>query len=285
MKNRSQELLKRRSTVFEKRKVREKNEVERLFSRISESLSLLDKLVSQVERECEIYCKPTFKSRADIARRIEGLKYEIAVNLTKAKGIMDYFSQNYRKSINYVLVESIGVHFHYKIDGLIQRLNQSVSKIEGAREGEAEGEVTNEPGIEGVYKSVYYISTIIRELKSVVISQTDKIERLDVAMEYVSNSAYKSINEIESISPFGSQIKNRIISVLFCSILLLVGLSTIKAYAQSTRRTNREKRTKRENYSPLVTGEGAGFRLGIKEARHNQYFLSPYSAITHQKNK
>ncbi|KAI5189202.1 hypothetical protein NEMIN01_0368 [Nematocida minor] len=244
--NRSQDLLKKRGSIFEKRKAKEKNEVQHLFSKISGNLAMLDGLVSQVEKECTLYCIPTFNSKIEIVKRIEGLKYEIAVNLTKAKGIMDHFSSSFKKSINHILVESVGVHFHYKIDKIIARMNESLRKIEAAREEEAQMEEKteeqgNKAGIESVYKSVYYINTIIRELKTVVISQSDKIERLDMAMDHVSSSAYKSINEISSISTFGSHMKNRIISVLFCSILVLVVLSTIKAYAHSSSRIKQRK--------------------------------------------
>lgn len=260
MKNRSQELLKKRGLVFEKRRIKEKNEVEVLFSKISSSLSLLDHLVTDVEKECTVYCRPTFKSRIETARKIEKLKYEVAVNLTKAKGVMDYFAQNYKKSINYVLVESIGVHFHYKIDGLIGRLNQSLAAIENIRNREDSPGPNDTTGVEGVYKSVYYISTIIRELKTVVVSQSDKIERLDMAMEHVSSSAYKSIHEIGSISTFGSHIKNRIISVLFCSILVLVAVSTIKAYSQSTRKSKAVEKNRDQSRESTL------FRLGVREA-------------------
>ncbi|KAH9387288.1 uncharacterized protein NEMAJ01_2184 [Nematocida major] len=239
MKNRSREFLKKRGALFEKRKTKEKNEVELLFGKISESLSLLESLTSRVEKECALYCIPSFKSKTDVVRRIESLKCEIALNLTKAKGIMDHFSTAYRKSINHVLVESIGVHFHYKIDAILARMNDSLQRIEGSRELlSAEGKST----VESVYKSVFYINTIIKELKAVVISQSDKIERLDTAMEYVSSSAKKSAGEISSIATFGSHAKNRIISVLFFCILVLVALSTMKAYMHSAKARRREKR-------------------------------------------
>lgn len=232
MKNRSKEFLKKRGTLFESKKSKEKNEVHVLFSKISENLSSLEQLVEKVEKECKLYCVPTFKSKLEIVKRIEILKYEIALLITKSKGILDYFSNHFKKSINYQLVESVALHFHYKLDIIIKRINESVIKIENIKSTYSK---SDEIGVESVYKSVYYINTVIIELKTLVISQSDKIERLDVAMEYVSNSAYKSVNEISSISVFGSQLKNRIITVLFCCILVLVLLSTLKAYMHSVR--------------------------------------------------
>ncbi|EIJ87507.1 hypothetical protein NEPAR06_0088 [Nematocida parisii] len=250
MRNRSEELKRRRGILYEKRRIKEKTEVEVLFGKISENLSKLEELVISVEKECSIYCIPSFESKGKTIAKIEQMKYEISIVLTKSKGILDYFSQNFKKSINYTLVESISVHFHYKIDRLINRMNASMANIEKIKEPSTEQKSTN--GAESVYKSVYHITELIRELKTVVISQSDKIERLDIAMDYVSNSANKSVNEIANISVFGSHIKNRIISVLFSCIFVLVVLSTLKAYSHSMKYTRTPSKPKITNQNEFT---------------------------------
>ncbi|KAI5185356.1 hypothetical protein NEHOM01_0771 [Nematocida homosporus] len=234
MKNRSLEYLSLRPITYESAQRREKDEVEEFFTKITGRLTKLKELVDGVEKECVLYCIPSFKSKIEIVKRIEAYRYKIAVALTKAKGVMEQFSEKYQKSINAGLVESMGVHFHFKLDGLITRMNEALQKIEEKREGLAGTESDplfseSSSSVEGVYKSVYFISTLIRELKTVVLSQSEKIERLDIAMDRVTYSAEKSSKEIASLSAFGSHIKNRIITVLFCSIFVLIVLSAIKA--------------------------------------------------------
>ncbi|KAI5167002.1 hypothetical protein NEIRO03_2021 [Nematocida sp. AWRm78] len=251
MRNRSEELKRRRGILYEKRRIKEKTEVEVLFGKISENLSKLEELVISVEKECSMYCIPSFESKGKTIAKIEQMKYEISIVLTKSKGILDYFSQNFKKSINYTLVESISVHFHYKIDRLINRMNASMANIEKIKEPSST-EQKSINGAESVYKSVYHITELIRELKTVVISQSDKIERLDIAMDYVSNSANKSVNEIANISVFGSHIKNRIISVLFSCIFVLVVLSTLKAYSHSMKYTRTPSKPKITNQNEFT---------------------------------
>ncbi|OAG30842.1 hypothetical protein NEIG_00326 [Nematocida sp. ERTm5] len=251
MRNRSEELKRRRGILYEKRRIKEKTEVEVLFGKISENLSKLEELVISVEKECSMYCIPSFESKGKTIAKIEQMKYEMSIVLTKSKGILDYFSQNFKKSINYTLVESISVHFHYKIDRLINRMNASMANIEKIKEPSST-EQKSINGAESVYKSVYHITELIRELKTVVISQSDKIERLDIAMDYVSNSANKSVNEIANISVFGSHIKNRIISVLFSCIFVLVVLSTLKAYSHSMKYTRTPSKPKITNQNEFT---------------------------------
>jgi len=234
MKNRSMEYLSKRNAVFIREKTREQNEIEEFFIRIAKELQKLNELVEKVEKECKLYCVPSFLSKTEIVKRIDLLRYEIALNLTKSKGVMEMFSQKYSRSINNSLTDSVASHFHYKLDSLVSRMNESLQKIEQKKTELSEKSsffTQNEKNsIEGVYKSVYFISSVIRELKSVIISQSEKIERLDSVMDAISHSSEKSKKEIVSISAFGSQVKNRIITVLFCSIFILVVLSSIKVY-------------------------------------------------------
>ncbi|KAI5189564.1 hypothetical protein NECID01_0587 [Nematocida sp. AWRm77] len=236
MRNRSLEYLTRRGTSLKRKKTHEQKEIEEVFSQISSELESLKELVGKVEKECMLYCAPGFTSKAGIAKRIDEHRYAIAVTLSKAKGLMETFSQTYEKSFNPSLINSISTHFHYKLDALVFQMNGSLCCIEEARTafpdlGERVPSDSDKATIEGVYKSVYFITTVIRELKSVVLSQSDKIERLDCAMDLVAHSAKKSSKEISSISTFGSQIKNRVITVLFFSIFILIVLSTLKAYS------------------------------------------------------
>ncbi|OAG31969.1 hypothetical protein NEDG_00444 [Nematocida displodere] len=227
MRNRSREYLSQRR--LEASEAKEKNDLEVFFLRIGSLLKDLDDSVGCVEKECLAYSIPRFTSKQDIVQRIEQLKYQVALKLTKAKTVMSEFSAKYHRSINSSLVESIGVHFHYKLDLMIVRTNASLRRIEQAKASHSERE-SSSASLEGVYKSVYFISSIIRELKGVVLSQSEKIERLDTAMDRVTDSARKTSGEISSISTFGSQVKNRIITLLFFSILVLILLSAIKAY-------------------------------------------------------
>ncbi|KAI5170849.1 hypothetical protein NEFER03_0308 [Nematocida sp. LUAm3] len=232
MKNRSMAYLRKRPALFERERLREKSEVEEFFVGISKRLRMLKNLVQRVEEECAAYCVPSFKSKKEIAKKIEVLRYEIAIELAKAKGTMEQFTQKYKESLNHSLVESIGTHFHYTLDGLVGRLHSSLEEIE--KEKKTHSPVQSLPSessssVEGVYRSVYFISTIIKELKTVILSQTDKIDRLDVAMDTVSLSSEKSTKEIVTLSTFGSHVKNRVITILFLSIFILIVLSAIKA--------------------------------------------------------
>ncbi|KAI5181958.1 hypothetical protein NEOKW01_2108 [Nematocida sp. AWRm80] len=239
MKNRSQEYISKRNILYKHYSQKEMSEVEKLFSKIAEELSTLKILVDSVEKECLLYCIPTFASKGMISDRITSLRYKIALTLTRSKGIMEEFSTKYKRSINHSLVESIGTHFHFKLDHLISRMNKALEKIEESRDQLTERTTdkrlpNDKASVEEVYKSVFFITNIIRELKSVVLSQSDKIERLDTLMDTVTHGAEKTKKEITSISTFGSQIKNRIITILFLSIFVLIVLSTIKAYSQSS---------------------------------------------------
>ncbi|KFG27399.1 uncharacterized protein NESG_00477 [Nematocida ausubeli] len=232
MRNRSEELKKKRVILYEKIKIKEKTEVQFLFSRISNSLIQLEELIISVEKECIKYSIPRFTSKSQIIDKIEENKQNITVILTKARAALDYFSQKFHKSINHGLVESISIHFQYKIDTLIKRMHISLQEIEKIQTKHIQMH-KDTTGIDAVYKSVHIITELIRELKTVVISQSDKIDRLDVAMDYITTGSNKCVAEIGEISVFGSHIKNRIISVLFCCIFILVVLSTIKAYSHS----------------------------------------------------
>lgn len=227
MKNRSKEYLscRKKEKTLARAQAREADAMEEFFLRVSSKLSCIEQLVARVEKECGLYCIPSFKSKAGIAKRIAGLRSETALALARAKGVLEEFSGRCRRSINSALVEAVAVHFRFKLDRLISRMHLSLGQIDEARSAPS-----SSSSAEDVYKSVYYISGIIRELKGVVLSQSEKIERLDTAMDQATASAEKSKREISSLSAFGSHVKNRIITVLFFSIFILVVLSGLKAY-------------------------------------------------------
>lgn len=194
------------------------------------ALYRLDALVHEVERQCIAYCVPSFTAKTETARKIEELKYEISLGISRAKADMDAFMRAQGSTLDRSVLASIGTHFNYKLEIMVSRINASLGRIEAGRlptEQEADRGSAS-ASAESVYKSVHFISRIIAELKSLVVSQTDKIERLDMAMDKIAHGSSQTAKEISSISTFGSHVKNRIITVLFCSIMVLIVLSTLK---------------------------------------------------------
>lgn len=218
-------------------------EIQQLFMRASMWLIEIKVLVKAVRRECSTYCIPSFKSKAQIVSRIDSLKCQLMLSISKAEASLKRLTEAERAhTLSERLSHSINTHFRLKLDQMLAQVSLSLQEID--RERVTSGGIstpninstsidTTNTTTEEVYKSVHHICSTIKALKGVVLSQSEKIERLDMAMELATAAAEKSKREISSISSFGSHAKSRIISVLFFSILLLIVLSVIKAYMHS----------------------------------------------------
>lgn len=254
LRNRSTEYLRRRAEKYSEAVKREQSEVEKEFERISGEIERLNKSITGVEEMCKSYCLPSFESKRQSLKRIEELKYEVIKDLTKCKSVMKRFSEKHRKSLNTSLICSVRDHFNYKLDEIVSKLqrtqryltenmgsvrvfeeiDRAAEKREGGvelkMEGRKEGEVEESVGdVEKVHRSVYFLSSVIKDLKSVVLSQSEKIERLDFVMEGVFRNVENTYKQVSAIPTLNSKLKNRTIAVLVSLVVLLVVLSMIKA--------------------------------------------------------
>lgn len=259
LRNRSIEFINKRRERHALAAKREQTEVEKGFERITREVSRISKSIGEVEEQCRIYCLPSFKSKRDSLGKIETLKYEVARDLARCKAAMQAFSEQHKSTMNPSLIDSIRRHFNYKLDDIIGRLNgtqvlvsENMGKvsvfetIDRAAEAvashkasvhaekqeylqEEADEQESSKDIERIHKSIYFLSSIIKELRAVISSQSEKIERLDIVMDGISGHAQSTLKEVAAIPTLTSRLKNRLISILLLLILALVVLSIIKA--------------------------------------------------------
>jgi hypothetical protein len=86
--------------------------------------------------------------------------------------------------------------------------------------------------VEQIRKSIFYLTTLLLEMKMIVGSQTWKIDRVEFFVGMVNENLKGSNKELEEIPKRHNRIKNRIIYFLSITVVILTIFSLLKALKQ-----------------------------------------------------
>lgn len=199
------------------------NKIRRQLKEINEKMEVLKRLQKR-------QALPSFSYRREKKNEIMEIKTEIDITLV-----------NTEKTIKSIQIMPVKSYFVRKLQMLLldYRKNQQeyLRSIKNAQifddlENIEGNEITictsKQKRIDDVRKSIFFITTVLMEIKSLVIQQGDSIDRIDFNIEISNSTLGLSAREMRKIVKNRGTYKNRIIIVLISILIILLCISSGK---------------------------------------------------------
>lgn len=200
------------------------NKIKRNFINLDKSIDDLKKLQNKDNL-------PSFSLKNEVKSEIKKMKYEIEMKLvsleSEIKNIRILQARNFfvKKFQNLLLKYKSNQQEYLKNMKNLPVFNETVinsniTEIEAFRSKQVD--------IEDVRKSIFFITTVLLEMKNLLIQQRDSIDRIDYNMEISNNNLNKASHEILRIKKNNGKYKNKIITFLISFIIVLLFISLAK---------------------------------------------------------
>ncbi|ELQ74536.1 SNARE protein TLG2/Syntaxin 16 [Trachipleistophora hominis] len=223
--------------------------------KIRESLDYTTKQLFNLKLLQERQCLPSFSKRKQKREEINKLKNEIRVlivrlenylkeinglecTLVLKKRMKDYFAQN----VHSLLVEYREMQQKYlrKVKNL-----QIFDDLEDTRPFQPNNNQSQQlicqkkqNDIESIRSSLYFITSVLLEMKAIIASHSNMIDRIDYLVDEANSNLRMANKEIEKIPSKYGGLKDRFIVVLLFITVCLLLLLVLKIYRK---RLNLEK--------------------------------------------
>ncbi|KAM0675044.1 hypothetical protein GVAV_001383 [Gurleya vavrai] len=221
------------------------------FQKIDLTESIRSKLLKATDRlsslkgELERHCLPSFTNRKRKMAEIQKQKCDLNLNLLQIENLISHIEDviiplQIRSTMqNYFLnkLKTLLVQFRNVEENFLKKMNKV--KIFEELDYNNQIEQTNEiqemmlmkrmNDAEQIKRSIYFLTTMLMDVKLIVTSQTAKIDRIEVHMHEVEENIKATNIELKKIPKRHNKIKNRLIFILCACIIILIILSILKA--------------------------------------------------------
>lgn len=103
---------------------------------------------------------------------------------------------------------------------------------------------------EKIKQSIFFLTTMLMEIKLVVYAQREKLDRIDEYLDSANIEIEKTNNELKDIPKKHNRVKNRIVYFMTLFLVMLLFIAIVKAERTRSRRGRRNRRSSLINYIP-----------------------------------
>ncbi|EJW03819.1 hypothetical protein EDEG_01911 [Edhazardia aedis USNM 41457] len=231
-----------------KNQFNEKPETENFFDTLNGNLIDLQKHLHDLKLALEKHCIPSFSKRKKIKDEIDTKRCTLNFKIVQLENKISEIREKkcYSKKMLTILVDYYACKLNKTLVEYKNVEEKYLKKITTLKvfdecdydynDNDNDQQLVNEmilmkrsADAEHVRKVIFFITTMIMEMKMVVSAQNQKIDRIEVQFDTI-NENLKNTNVILAQMPRKhNRIKNRIISFLSFLVLILITLSILKA--------------------------------------------------------
>lgn len=212
--------------------------------KIRESIEFTKKQLFKLKLLQERQCLPSFSKRKQKKEEINRSKNELRMLLAKLEGNLkeivqfkytEYVKRKLRDhfacSVHAILLEFREIQQKYlkKIKDL-----QIFEDLEDIRPIQDDGRkilsLKKQNDIESVRDSLYFITSMLLEMKTIIASHTEMIDRIDFLLDETNDNLEQANKEIEKIPENYGGFKDKIILLLILVMALMLTILMLKFY-------------------------------------------------------
>lgn len=223
--------------------------------KIRESLDYTAKQLFNLKLLQERQCLPSFSKRKQKREEINKIKSEIRILIVRLEGYLKEINtlectttvrkrmkDHFATSVHSLLIEYREMQQKYlkKIKNL-----QIFDDLEDTRPVQPSNNLQQklfcekkQTDIESIRSSLYFITSVLLEMKTIIASHSNMIDRIDHLFDETNYNLRKANEEIEKVPSRYGGLKDRLIIVLVCVLICLMIIFTFRIYRK---RLNIEK--------------------------------------------
>ncbi|KAG0440284.1 t-SNARE affecting a late Golgi compartment protein 2 [Dictyocoela muelleri] len=199
------------------------NRIRRQLKELTEEINMLKTL--QVRQTL-----PSFSHRREKKNEIMEIKTEIDLKLVKVENEIKSIAIPAIKNYFIKKLQAILLEYRKNQQEYLKNIKnvQIFDELENIEGNEIMICTSKQKRIDDVRKSIFFITTVLMEIKSLVLQQNESIDRIDFNLEISNNNLNLASKEMRKIGKSRGLYKNRIIVFLISVLVILLCISSGK---------------------------------------------------------